>query len=325
MIDIKSFNKKYKNILVTGGAGAIGFNLVRAVLDLNPEKVIIIDDLSSGHIKNIPKDKRIIFVKGDIADDIILKKAFKQKIDLVFHLAAHFANQNSIEHPIKDLLSNGLGTLKLLELSRANKVKKFVYFSTSCIYKSKDEKLKETDLDLQFETPYAISKYIGEKYVNFYHQFHDLPTVVLRIFNSFGPGERSGQYRNVIPNFMYRGFTNRSLIITGTGKETRNFTFVGNIVLGAIKAAMSKKTDGQTINLGSDRKITILQLANHIKKLTGNKKEIIFKPRRKWDNSTVRDGSLVLAKKLINFKATTPFKIGLAIAVNWMKGELKLK
>lgn len=129
--------KIYKNILVTGGAGAIGGNLVKKLLDLGVKKIIIIDDLSSGYISNIPRNEKIIFIRGDIVQDAILKKAFKYKIDCVFHLAAHFANQNSIEHPVKDLLTNGVGTLKLLDYAQKNLAKKFIYLSTSCLYKSK--------------------------------------------------------------------------------------------------------------------------------------------------------------------------------------------
>src|SRR3989344_1675709 len=224
---LKAFRKKYSNILVTGGAGAIGMNLVNHILTQKVNKVIIVDDLSSGFLSNVPKDKRVIFIKGDIADSKVIDKAFSHApVDIVYHLAAHFANQNSIEHPVRDLKSNGIGTINLLESSVKNNVKRFIYFSTSCIYKSKNQKLRESDLDLKFDTPYAISKYIGEKYVHFYHHFYGLPTVTLRIFSSFGPGERSGLYRNVIPNFFYKAMRGESLTITGTGRETRNFTFV---------------------------------------------------------------------------------------------------
>lgn len=319
---IKKLSAKYKVVLVTGGAGAIGGNLLRFLVQGKFKIIVVIDNLSSGHLKNIPKDKKISFIKGDIADPKAISKVFKSPIDIIFHLAAHFANQNSIEHPIADLMSNGIGTINLLEASAKNKVKKFVYFSTSCIYKTKGQKLKESDLDLQFETPYAISKYIGEKYVSFYHHYYALPTVILRIFNSFGPGEWPGKYRNVIPIFLGRAINNQSLIITGTGKETRNFTFVDDIVRGTLLTAISKEAVGKVINLGGKREVSILGLANIVKRITKNKKKIIFKPRRKWDNSSYRCGDLRLAEKLLKFKTGTPLKVGLVKYHQWILGEL---
>ncbi len=322
---LRRFSNRYKIILVTGGAGAIGSDLVCHLLSARVKRVIVIDDLSSGYKSNIPKDKRVVFIKGDITNHGVVKKAFEKygKVDIVYHLAAHFANQNSIEHPVRDLQSNGVGTINLLEFSLRNKVKRFIYFSTSCIYKSKNQKLRESDLDLQFDTPYAISKYIGEKYAHFYHNFYNLPIVTLRIFNSFGPGERPGLYRNVIPNFFYKSMLRESLVITGTGNETRNFTFVDDIVRGALLAALSPKAPGHTINLGSKKSIAIKKLAKMINKLTGNKKEIIYKPRRRWDHSTSRRGSLELAEKLLGFKAEIPFEMGLAKTYKFFHSRFK--
>jgi nucleoside-diphosphate-sugar epimerase len=288
-------------------------------------EVIVVDNLSSGSRDNIPKDKRITFIKGDIAQISVLLKAFKKPVDVVFHLAAHFANQNSIDNPVSDLQSNGLGTLNLLELSRKNKVKKFVYFSTSCLYKSKNLKLKESELDLQFETPYAISKYVAEKYTQFFYHHYNMPNVILRIFNSFGPREVPGRYRNVIPNFIYRGIKNRSLIITGTGQETRNFTYVDDIVRGSILAAISKKAVGHTINIGSKNKTTIKDLANRVKELTGNTKPILYKSRRNWDNTTSRDGDLSLAEKLLGFRAKISVDDGLVKTCTYITNQIKSK
>lgn len=323
--ELDLFSKKYKKILVTGGAGAIGSNIVKRLLEGDVEKIIIIDNLSSGVLSNIPKDKRVIFIKGDIAKAKILSKAFSHDVDMVFHLAANFANQNSVDNPIRDLISNGLGSVNLLEFTVKHKVKKFIYFSTSCLYRSKNTKLKESDLDLQFETPYAISKYMAERYAFFYGYFHHLPVVVLRIFNSFGPGELPGKYRNVIPNFMERGIKNQPLVITGTGKETRNFTFVSDIVRGALLAAMSDRANGKIVNLGHSKQVKILELAQAIIQITGNKQEIIFQPRRKWDNSLRRDGNVSLANALFGFKAKVSLEDGLKEVHSWMLDKIESK
>lgn len=177
---------------------------------------------------------------------------------------------------------------------------------------------------MKFETPYAISKYIGERYVNFFHEYYGLPTVILRIFNSFGPGERSGLYRNVIPKFFYQAIKKQDLIITGTGAETRNFTFVDDIVRGAILAAIKKAANGHIINLGGSREISVLELAKKINKLTNNHKKIIFKPRRKWDDTLSRKADLRLAKKLLGYKAEISFEGGLGKTHEWILNQIKI-
>ncbi len=210
-----------KITIVTGGAGAIGGNLVKEILR-SGRKVAVIDNLSSGSKDNCPAHRNLSFYKGSILDERILGKVFLggEKIETVFHLAAHFANQNSVEHPQEDLLTNSLGTLKLLEFFRKAKAERFVYASSSCVYGNTALDLKEY-LIFDLETPYAISKLCGEQYARFYYSFHGLKIVILRYFNAYGPGDPPGRYRNVMPNFMYLALKGKPLVITGTGEETR--------------------------------------------------------------------------------------------------------
>src|SRR3990167_8897438 len=161
---------KDQTILVTGGAGAIGSNLVRALANLGAKKVIILDNLFSSYAWNIPNLPNVLFVNGDITNDIDLKRVFNEKPNYVFHLAAFFANQNSVDYPETDLLVSGLGTIKVLEYSvLCGNLKGFV--------------------SLHLSTPYQISKMTGELYCNFYFHHYDLPIVKTRFFNSYGPGE----------------------------------------------------------------------------------------------------------------------------------------
>jgi len=227
--------KVYKDevILVTGGAGAIGTNLCSSLADAGARMVMILDDLSSGYTWNIPKRNNIMFVSGSVTDDICLKRVFFEQPKYVFHLAAFFANQNSVDFPEKDMNVNGLGTLKLLEYSLFNRVERFIYASSGCsIYGSSAPlPLTEEFMSMNLSTPYQITKMLGELYCNFFKNHYDLKVVKTRFFNSYGPGEVPGQYRNVIPNFIYWAMKGDALPITGTGEETRDFTYVGDLVL----------------------------------------------------------------------------------------------
>ena len=206
-------------ILITGGAGAIGGNLGRKLANLGAKKIIILDNLSSSYVWNIPLGTNVAFVQGDILDDAILKRVFKEKPDYVFHLAAHFANQNSVDNPEKDLLINGLGILKVLQYAQLVGVKRFVYSSSGCGVYGLESKMpfEEHDVSIHLHTPYQVTKLLGELYTNYFHNLYQLPIANARFFNSYGPGEVPGKYRNVIPNFFYWAMKGEALPITGDG------------------------------------------------------------------------------------------------------------
>lgn len=308
-----------KIILITGGAGAIGSNLALALARQN--KVIVIDDLSSGHLSNVENVQAINdfeFIKGSILDFKLLKDVFeKNKIDVVFHLASFFANQNSIDHPELDLQVNGLGTLKLLEFCKHYEINKFVYASSSCIYASQHTELKEgvSVEGNNNSTPYAITKYLGETYTKFYSDKYNLNSTVLRYFNSYGPGEYPGKYRNVIPNFIARALDDEDLIITGTGSETRDFTFVDDIVNGTILAGES--AIDFTFNIGSSTKITIKELAKKIIKKTNSKSKILYKGKRDWDKTKHRCSNIDNAKSLLGYIPVIDLDQGLDKTIQW--------
>jgi UDP-glucose 4-epimerase len=210
-----------KTVLITGGAGCIGSNLVRALVRNSAERVVIIDDLSASYEWNIPKSDRVTLIKGSILDEDKLSKAFAFKPDYVFHLAAHFANQNSVDHPEADLAVNGQGTYKVLERSRKSGVQRLVYASSGCsVYGSNAPlPLKEDFVSLHLDTPYQINKLVGELYCNYVRDYYGFPVATARYFNVYGPGEVPGRYRNVIPNFMLWAMKGKKLPITGTGEE----------------------------------------------------------------------------------------------------------
>ena len=243
-----------KNVVVTGGAGCIGSNLIKALIEAKASQIIVIDDLSAAARWNIPDDPSVLFIHGSILNEEALKRAFSKGVNYVFHLAAHFANQNSVDNPETDLLVNGQGTIKVLQYCHLTKVDRVVFASSGCsVYGSQAPlPLKEDFVSLHLDTPYQITKLLGELYCNFFYNHYGLPVAIARYFNVFGPGEIPGAYRNVIPNFVWEALHNKPLVITGTGEETRDFTYVDDIVDGTLRLGAYKEAVGDAFNLASE-------------------------------------------------------------------------
>jgi nucleoside-diphosphate-sugar epimerase len=312
-----------KTVLVTGGAGAIGGNLVQKLNSLEPKKVIILDNLSSSYEWNAPRGDRIQFVKGDILDEEKLRWVFKSKPEIVYHLAAHFANQNSVDNPETDLMVNGMGILRVLQYSHLVGVKRFVYASSGCGIYGLDSKMpfEEHDVSISLYTPYQVTKMLGELYTNYFHNLYGLPIVNARFFNSFGPGEVPGKYRNVIPNFFYWAMSGLPLPITGTGDETRDFTYVADIVNALLAMVYYDEAVGEAFNIGSGQETRIGDLAAWINELTGNKAGIIYRPRRDWDKKSRLLSSIEKARRILHYEPSVDFKEGLEKTHLWFKAN----
>jgi len=310
-----------KRILITGGCGCIGSNLIRALLKVEPERVVVLDDLSSSYEWNLPVDPKVLLVRGSILDEERMKRAFSFKPHFVFHLAAHFANQNSVDHPETDLMVNALGTLKTLEYASLVGVERFVFASSGCsVYGSQAPlPLKEDFVSLHLDTPYQINKLVGELYCNYFHDYCGLPVAIARYFNVYGPGEVPGRYRNVIPNFVWRAMCKKALPITGSGEETRDFTFVEDIVDGTLRIGAVKEAVGEAINLASETETRVIDLADWINELTGNRAGVVFKSRRDWDKVVKRRASIEKAKKILGYMPKTDMKAGLNKTFEWFR------
>jgi len=313
------YNKE--TILVTGGAGCIGSNLCKKLAELNAHKVIILDNLSSAYEWNIPQADNIEFVKGDVLSDEDLKRVFKEKPAYVFHLAAHFANQNSVDSPETDLMVNGMGILKTLENAQliGDTLKRFVFSSSGCGVYGLDSEMpfKEHDISISLHTPYQLTKLLGELYTNYFYNLYKLPIVNARFFNVFGPGEVPGKYRNVIPNFMYWAMNKQALPITGDGSETRDWTYVDDIVNGLLAMGIKKDAIGEAINLGSATETHVIDMANMVNDLTENYAGIAYTKRRNWDVKHRLLSSIDKAKKILDYKPQTSFEEGVKKLHDW--------
>lgn len=309
-----------KRILITGGAGFIGSNLAKALCETNT--VYVVDDLSEGFKDNI-KGLPVVFFQKDIRDKEFMRKIFAlHKFNIVFHLAASFANQKSVDNPQLDLEVNGIGTLNILELAKEAGTSKLVYASSSCIYGATDEAMRE-DFRPAPETPYAITKLLGEEYAKFYADYHKLNATSVRFFNVYGLNEHPGPYRNVIPKFFALAKQKKPLVITGTGEETRDFTYVEDAVEALILVA-EKGVPGEAYNIGSGKETKIIDLANAVNEIAGNAGNIKKGERRAWDHISRRlsDNAKIRA---LGWQPKTGLKEGLAETFEWFDKNAKME
>lgn len=308
-----------KTVLITGGAGAIGSNLSRVLAELGAS-VVVLDDCSSAEPWNVPQLENVRLIPGSILDEEALQRAFSQRPQFVFHLAALFANQNSIDHPERDLMVNGLGTLKVLELAHLVGGSKVVYASSGCsVYGKSPLPLQEDFVSLDLDTPYQISKMLGELYCNFFRSFYSQCVVRTRFFNSYGPGEIPGRYRNVVPNFIYWALKGEPLPITGTGEETRDWTYVEDIVDGLLRGGALPQAVGQAFNLASGKETRVIDLAKLVNELTDNRAGVVYRPRRKWDTKSRLLASVEKAERALGYRPKTDFEAGIRNTVTWFR------
>lgn len=302
-------------ILVTGGAGAIGGHLVAALV-ADGHDVLVFDDLSSGRVELVSDGATLL--EGSVTDAAALDRAFDPAPELVLHLAALFANQNSVDHPELDLAVNGIGTLGVLERAAAVGARKVLLCSSSCVYEASDV-LEESSAGRSHATPYAITKALGEAYGQFYAAQRGLDVVIVRPFNSYGPGELPGRYRNVIPNFFATAMRGEPLTITGTGEETRDFTYVDDIVRGMLGALAAPTAPGAIFNLGTGRAVRIAELAELVNRIVGNAAGIRFVPRRPWDTTSDRRASIEQAASTFGFRPAVELEDGLERTHAWLR------
>jgi UDP-glucose 4-epimerase len=325
-------------ILVVGGAGFVGSNLSRRLLKAGPDRLIIVDSLLSAESSNVPEDEPVEFVHGSITNDRLLE-ALPDDLDYVFHLATYHGNQSSMHDPLADHENNTLTTLKLLERAKAMRgLRSLVYASAGCTVAQKTfnaaDATRETDpVSLYLDSPYQISKIIGEFYGNYYFGRHGVPFVKARFQNVYGPGEILGAgqwrgtpatvWRNVTPTFVWKALNSESLPVDNGGIATRDFIYVDDIVEGLIACALRGKA-GEVYNLASGVETSIYELAELINALTGNQASIALQPARNWDRSGKRYGDPAKARAELGFEARVALRDGLLRTIDWTRANHEL-
>lgn len=306
-----------KHVLVTGGAGFIGSHLTEALL-AQGEQVTVLDDLSTGRIENLANANGVKLIAKSILDPEALYEAMTGA-SMVFHLAAIPSVPRSVKEPVLSHNVNSTGTLLVLEAARQAGVSRVVYAaSSSAIGEVGDEYRTET-LSAHPRSPYAVAKYTGELYGNVYWQIYGLEVVSVRYFNVYGPRQHlRGAYSNVIPTFIEAGLLGRPATIYGDGGQTRDFTYVGDIVHSTLLAAQASDAPGLTINIGAGRPVSILKLAEMIGTALGDSLAVEHVPPRREDVYAMK-ADTELAQRILNFIPTTPLAEGLAKTVDWFR------
>jgi nucleoside-diphosphate-sugar epimerase len=290
------------SILVVVGAGFVGGALVRRLLQRPPRRLIIVDNLLSADSGNVPEHPAVEFVRGSIADGEVLD-GLPRRLDLVFHLACYHGNQSSIHDPLADHQNNALTTLKLLDhLKTSGSLEKVVYAAAGCAVAAKtfDQATatpEDAPVSLFHDTPYSVSKLIGEMYGNYYFLHYGLPFVKARFQNVYGPGEilGAGRWRGT-PHTVWR----------------KDFT--GTTALRASDQAVDD-------NLASGVETSIIDLALLINELTGNSTPLDLAPTRDWDRSGRRFGAPHKARHELDLVAKTPLREGLERTIEWTRAN----
>jgi nucleoside-diphosphate-sugar epimerase len=322
-------------ILVVGGAGFVGSNLVHVLLDEHPREIVVVDNLLSSDVSNIPADPRVRFVFGSITDERILA-ALPTDLDYAFHLACFHGNQSSIADPLADHDNNTLTSLKLFDrLKDIATLRKVVYAAAACAvaektYDAPTATTEDQPVSLFHDSPYSISKIIGELYGNYYFQRYKLPFVKARFSNVYGPREILGAgkwrgtphtvWRNVTPAFIWRALNGEALPLDNGGNASRDFIFVEDMARG-LMACARRGRPGEVYNLATGCETTILELAALINEFTGNATPPELRPARDWDRSGKRFASTAKAERELGFRAEVSIREGLRRTVDWTRAN----
>jgi UDP-glucose 4-epimerase len=311
-------------VLVTGGAGFIGSHLTEALLRKG-YSVRVLDDFSTGKRENLIFDKAypsLEIIEGDIRDFSTCQKAMKG-MEYVFHQAALPSVQRSVEDPETSNAINVGGTLNILLAAKEVGVKRVIYASSSSVYGDTPTLPKHEEMPSNPLSPYALQKYVGEQYCRLFYQLYSLETIALRYFNIFGPKQDPNSlYSAVIPKFIDALLQGRPPIIFGDGEQSRDFTYIENVVQANLLAMSAKDLHGEAINIAYGKRISLNQLLNLLKEILGSKLSPIHEEPRQGDVrhslADIRKG-----KEIINYEPTVGIEIGLKKTVEFFQRQQK--
>jgi nucleoside-diphosphate-sugar epimerase len=303
--------------LVTGGAGFIGSHIASA-LAATGARVRVIDDLSTGYRENLESIKgEVDFVQGSLADEQALRKAI-EGVELVFHEAAIPSVPRSVEDPRRTHIASVESTFSLLLAARDNKVRRIVYAASSSAYGDQPTLPKVENMLPEPRSPYAVAKLVGEHYCQVFTRVYGLETISLRYFNVFGPRQDpSSEYSGVISRFVGALLGGGQPVIYGDGEQSRDFTYIDNVVDANLKAAESAKGIGEVINIANGEQITLNQLLAELKLLTG-KSDVVadYRAPRAGDvKHSLAD--ITRARTFLGFDPQVDLRTGLQRTIEW--------
>ena len=305
--------------LVTGGAGFIGSHIASA-LAADGARVRVLDDLSTGHRENIDEiGGDVDFIKGSVADEDLLNKALED-VELIFHEAAIPSVPRSVEAPRQTHIASVDGTFSLLVAARDRGVRRVVYAASSSAYGDQPTLPKSEEMRPDPLSPYAVAKLVGEYYCRAFTRVYGLETVSLRYFNVFGPRQDPGsQYSGVVSRFIASLLSNERPVIYGDGEQSRDFTYIDNVVFANMNAASAKEASGKVINVANGQRITLNQLLAELKDLTGkqNVTAEYLDPRVGDVRHSLAD--ITMARELLNYESKVDLREGLRRTIDWWK------
>lgn len=311
---------RYREYLVTGGAGFIGSHLVETLVNLGC-RVRVLDDFSTGREENLRGfADRIELIRGDIRDRELCFEACRG-VEVILHQAALASVPRSVAEPLLAHEINVTGTLNLLLAAARTGVRSFVFASSSAVYGDDPVFPKQEGYEGKPLSPYAAQKLASEKYIQVFSQLYDFNAVCLRYFNVFGPRQDPhSQYAAVIPIFITRVLKGQPPEIYGDGQQSRDFIFVSNVVRANLLAAEAENFRGEVFNIGSSEKITINDLAGYIiKRLNPDLKPVYREPRPGDIRESYADTGR--AQKILGFRAEIDFFQGLELTIDWYKRQ----
>lgn len=305
--------------LVTGGAGFIGSHIA-STLARDGARVRVLDDLSTGHRENIDEiGGDVDFIQGSVADEELLKKALED-VELVFHEAAIPSVPRSVEAPRQTHIASVDGTFSLLVAARERGVRRVVYAASSSAYGDQPTLPKSEEMRPDPLSPYAVAKLVGEYYCRAFTRVYGLETVSLRYFNVFGPRQDPGsQYSGVVSRFISSLLSNERPVIYGDGEQSRDFTYIDNVVFANMKAASAKEASGKVINVANGQRITLNQLLAELKELTG--RQDVTAEYREPRVGDVRHSlaDITMARELLGYESKVDLREGLQRTIDWWK------
>jgi nucleoside-diphosphate-sugar epimerase len=304
--------------LVTGGAGFIGSHLAEE-LEHRGERIRVVDSLITGHRHNLAHLKTVEFVHGDLADPAVAASAVDGGVEYVLHQAAIPSVPRSVQDPVTSNRANVDATLNVLVAARDARVKRVVFAGSSSAYGDTPTLPKHEDMPVNPLSPYALQKVVGEQYLQLFTRLYGLETVSIRYFNVFGPRQDpSSPYSGVISLFATSLLSGRPPIICGDGLQTRDFTYVANVVDGVLRACTAEGASGQVINVATGGRISILELAQTMAAVLGVKTTPEHVAPRAGD---VRDSQADIsrARALLGYEPSVPFEEGLRRTLEWYR------